>query len=520
MATASLLIYLAPLALLAAGVVSLRDRRATPERALRLTRLASLGALGAAALVVLTVVLAGPLTSPLIGVAGLGLQIQLDALSAMMFALVSFVGAVVIQFSRNYMDGDPRHGAFMGGLALVLGAVMLLVLSGNIVQLLLAWTATSLALHRMLLFYRERPGARLAARKKFLVARVGDSALITSATLVYFAFGTGEIAAITAAAGAGDIPTGAAWAAGLIAVAALLKSAVFPTHGWLTEVMETPTPVSALLHAGIINAGGFLVIRFADLMLASAGALHLLAIAGGLTAAIASLVMITQTSVKVSLAWSTVAQMGFMLLQCGFGAFTAAALHIVAHALYKAHAFLNAGNVVDKSRAGLALPATAPSLAKATLALTAAAGIAVAAGLAFGVTLETKPALVVLGAILVMGLTHLLLRLETADGGLLGMTRAVAIAGGVAVLYFALQMGTELLLQPTVPLATPTDPMTVALMISFLMIFAGVALAQILAPAWANTPGLKGFQRSLRHGLYANDLFNRLVGGTPGAARV
>ncbi len=520
MATASLLIYLAPLALLSAGILALRDRRGGPERALHLTRCASLGAIGIAVAAILTVLFAGPQTSPLIGAAGLGFQIQLDALSAMMLALVSFVGAVVIQFSRNYMAGDPRHGAFMGGLALVLGAVMLLVLSGNILQLLLAWTATSLALHRMLLFYRERPAARLAARKKFLVARVGDVALISAAILIYAAFGTGEIAAITAAASAGSIPAGAAWAAGLIALAALLKSAVFPTHGWLTEVMETPTPVSALLHAGVINAGGFLVIRFADLMLASAGALHLLAIAGGLTAAIASLVMITQTSVKVSLAWSTVAQMGFMLLQCGFGAFTAAALHIVAHALYKAHAFLNAGAAVDKSRAGLKLPAAAPGLAKATLALTAAAGIAVTAGMAFGVTLETKPALVVLGAILVMGLTHLLLRLETAQGGILGLTRAVSIAGGVAVLYFALQLGTELLMQPTVPLATLTDPITVALMISFLMIFAGVALAQILAPAWAAHPGLRGFQRSLRHGLYANDIFNRLVGGTPGAARV
>jgi NAD(P)H-quinone oxidoreductase subunit 5 len=159
-------------------------------------------------------------------------------------------------------------------------------------------------------------------------------------------YGTGDIATILNAASATAAP-GATWVAAFLALAAILKSAQFPTHGWLTEVMETPTPVSALLHAGVINAGGFLLIRFADVMLLSPGVLAVLVMLGGFTALFGGLVMLTQSAVKTSLAWSTVAQMGFMILQCGLALFPLALLHIVAHSLYKAHAFLASGQAVD-----------------------------------------------------------------------------------------------------------------------------------------------------------------------------
>ena len=136
-------------------------------------------------------------------------------------------------------------------------------------------------------------------------------------------------------------------AACLLALAALLKSAQFPTHGWLTEVMETPTPVSALLHAGVINAGGFLLIRFADVMVLHPSVMAVLVMIGGFTALFGGLVMLTQPAVKTSLAWSTVAQMGFMVLECGLGLFPLALLHIVAHSLYKAHSFLASGAAVE-----------------------------------------------------------------------------------------------------------------------------------------------------------------------------
>ena len=289
----------------------------------------------------------GAWDSTLIGTRGIGFSIHLDAISGVMLLLVSFIGWVVVRYTATYLDGEPRQGAFTGWLSLTLAAVLLLVLSDNLVQLVLAWIATSLFLHRLLLFYPERIAARRAAAKKFVTARIGDVALIAGATLLTFAYGTAEMAPILRAARAGYGGDLAIAAAGFLAVAALLKSAQFPMHGWLTEVMEAPTPVSALLHAGVINAGGFLLIRFADVMVLAPSVLDGLVLIGGFTALFAGLVMLTQPAVKTSLAWSTVAQMGFMILECGLALFPLALLHIVAHSLYKAHSFLASGGAVE-----------------------------------------------------------------------------------------------------------------------------------------------------------------------------
>jgi len=129
----------------------------------------------------------------------------------------------------------------------------------------------------------------------------------------------------------------------LLVGVAMLKSAQFPFHSWLPDTMETQTPLSALMHAGIINAGGFLIVRLSPVVSLSPVALNTLAIVGAFTAIFASLVMMTQASIKRMLALSTIAQMGFMMLQCGLGAFSIAVLHIVAHSLYKAHAFFIVG---------------------------------------------------------------------------------------------------------------------------------------------------------------------------------
>ena len=175
----------------------------------------------------------------------------------------------------------------------------------------LAWIATSLCLHQLLLFYRDRVPAQRAARKKAVIARLGDAALIGAVLLL-----AGSLRHRRhrddpgRRAGRARAPPACSGAAGLLALAALLKSAQFPTHGWLTEVMETPTPVSALLHAGVINAGGFLLIRFADVMLLAPGVLAVLVMIGGFTALFGGLVMLTQPAVKTSLAWSTIAPDG------------------------------------------------------------------------------------------------------------------------------------------------------------------------------------------------------------------
>ncbi len=291
---------------------------------------AGLAAMVIALVAVGLLILRGPATATLLP----GFSARLDVISVVMLCLVSFVGWVVLRYARSYVDGEARQGAFMGWMCATLAAVMLLVTAGHLVQLTLAWIATSLSLHQLLLFYPDRVQARRAAHKKLVTSGLSNIVLIVAAAVLWNGFGTGDIATILAEARAGNSGSFAVWAAALIALAAVLKSAQFPTHGWLTEVMETPTPVSALLHAGVINAGGFLMIRFADVMLTSPGVLAVLVMLGGFTAIFGSMVMLTQSAVKTSLAWSTVAQMGFMVLQCGLALFPLAFLHIVAHSLY------------------------------------------------------------------------------------------------------------------------------------------------------------------------------------------
>ncbi|MCA9549248.1 MAG: DUF2309 family protein [Myxococcales bacterium] len=504
---------LAPLGLLAVALAALAQPGRQPTRILAASRAAALFALALAVGGAGVVAALGPMSSPVLGWGGVGFGVRLDPLSAVMFLLVAFVGVVVIQYSRRYLDGDARHGLFLGRLSATLAGVMLLVLSKDIVQLVVAWVGTSLALQALLLFYSERPRARAAARKKFVVARIGDVCVVVAAALLVRTFGTTDLEALGAAAralaaGAG-VPLELHLAAGLLVVAALFKSAQFPTHGWLLEVMETPTPVSALLHAGIINAGGFLVLRFVDVVAASVPALVLLAAVGGATALIASVVMLTQTSVKVSLAYSTVAQMGFMLFECGIGAHGIAVVHIVAHSLYKAHAFLSSGSVIDLRRASW----VAPKVPRARVAtsiggLVGAAVIFVAVGLALGVPLFAQPALLTLGGILVLGLSLLLA--ASADGGPSAavFARVGLGATATALAYYGLELGSTWLMAPTLPATPHTAAPLVAVMVMVLIGFALVTIAQLLG-----MQGWSGAYVHLRNGLYAQAAFNRLVGG-------
>ena len=338
----------APITLLAVCLFAFQSPGLRPRIAVKAAEASAAFAVLVAALSGILLVFHGAGTSALIGFLGFGLSVRLDAVSVIMMLVVTFVGWVVVRYAGTYLDGEARQGQFTGWLLATLAAVLLLVIAGNLWMLAAAWVATSLLLHKLLLFYPERLGAQRAARKKYIIARVSDGALLAAMALLGYSYGTRDIGLIMEAAQNGAAPIGITWAAGLLAVAAVLKSAQFPFHGWLTEVMETPTPVSALLHAGVINAGGFLLIRFADVMLLSPGVLAVLVMVGGFTAIFGSAVMLTQPAVKTSLAWSTVAQMGFMILQCGLALFPLALLHIVAHSLYKAHSFLASGGAVTR----------------------------------------------------------------------------------------------------------------------------------------------------------------------------
>jgi NAD(P)H-quinone oxidoreductase subunit 5 len=454
----------------------------------------------------------GPTQSPLIGLDGIGLSIRLDVVSVVMLLLVSFIGWVVVRYTATYLDGEARQGAFTGWLCLTLAAVLVLVLSGDLVQLALAWVATSLCLHRLLLFYPNRVAAQRAAAKKFVTARLGDGALICAAVLLSLAYGTTDIAAILSAARAGSGGVAIA-AAGCLAAAALLKSAQFPTHGWLTEVMEAPTPVSALLHAGVINAGGFLLIRFANVMILSPGVLAALVMVGGFTALFGGLVMLTQPAVKTSLAWSTVAQMGFMILECGLGLFPLALLHIVAHSLYKAHAFLASGGAVEliaaNRRPG---PVAIPKAGAVGRAFLLALAIYAVVGFGFGFQ-HKSPQAIALGAILIFGVAYMLAQ-GLADAAPRALTqRTFVYAVATSVSYFALQEFAVWLTAGVLPSAPAPGPLEWMLIVLAVISFGLVAVVQAMFPLWAYHPAAAGLRVHLSNGFYANALFDRLLRG-------
>ncbi len=505
--------YAAPLALLpsaAVGVLSAgRGSRMLPK----LAEASALVAVVIAAMSAVLLVLHGPGDSRLIGLAGIGLSIRLDVVSVVMLLLVSFIGWVVTRYTATYLDGEPRQGAFTGWLCMALASVLVLVLCGNLIQLVLAWVATSLCLHRLLLFYPERIAARRAAAKKFVTARIGDVALLIAAMLLTVAYGTAEIGPILTAARSGSGGAPAIGAAGFLAAAALLKSAQFPLHGWLTEVMEAPTPVSALLHAGVINAGGFLLIRFADVMLLAPVVLAVLVIIGGFTALFAGLVMLTQPAVKTSLAWSTVAQMGFMILECGLALFPLALLHIVAHSLYKAHSFLASGGAVEQIAANRRPgPVAIPKAGAVVRAFVLALAIYAIVGFGFGFQ-HKSPQAIALGAILIFGVAYLLAQ-GLADAAPRALTRrALVYAVATTVGYFALQAFAAWLTSGALPPAPPPGPLEWTLIVLALASFGFVAGVQAMFPLWAYHPAAAGLRVHLSNGFYANAVFDRLLGG-------
>ena len=301
----------------------------------------------------------------------------------------------------------------------------------------------------------------------------------------------------------------------LVVLAALLKTAAFPLHGWLTEVMEAPTPVSALLHAGIINAGGLLLIRLAEPVQANPAAMTLLVMLGGFSALFGALVMLTQSAVKTALAWSTVAQMGFLLLQCGLGLWPLALLHIVAHSLYKAHGFLASGGAVravaEIRRPG---PVAVPDLKAVARAFALALLLygAVAAGFALLIGPKSAQALA-LGTILIFGVAYLLAQ-GLADAAPAELTKRTARASVAATLaYFTFQIIAGALWGANLPAPPVPGALEWALIVLALMSFGLVAVAQALFPLWAHHPASAGWRVHLANGLYLNTLLDRLIGG-------
>lgn len=296
-----------------------------------------------------------------------------SALGNWLAILVQLLGTIIGAFSSRYLQGESGQARYVVALAGVLAAVHLLLLANHWLVLVVAWALVGLALQHLLCFYPNRPFALLAAHKKRVADRLADILLVGAAALAWHEVGSGSFSVLWQHLAREGVSPSLQWSAVLLVLAAILRTALLPVHGWLIQVMEAPTPVSALLHAGVINLGGFVLIRFAPLLEAAMPARWLLIAFGLGTALFAGLVMLTRISIKVRLAWSTVAQMGFMLLECGLGLYTLAALHLIGHSLYKAHTFLSASSTVRQSKLQMmrtsAMPSTMSLFAAPFLAL-------------------------------------------------------------------------------------------------------------------------------------------------------
>lgn len=409
-----------------------------------LTHLAALNVIAAISALIISQTALGPISWTFGPKSLVSLSFYIDGVSSLMLSLVASVGWVICRFSIRYLDGEAQQGQYFKWTAFTLGAVSLVVLTGNLIVLVAALFLTSVGLHQLLVHYSDRPVARRAAAIKFFFSRLGDLALVVAAVALYRVFGTFELSEIFAEIAASSTATLAghqelAVAGWSLVLCAIFKSAQFPFHTWLPDTMESPTPVSALMHAGIVNAGGYLLIRTAPIVLLTPAALWTVAGIGAFTTLMAALVMLSQTSVKRKLAWSTIAQMGFMMLQCGLGAFSAALLHIVAHSLYKAHAFLSSGSVLKEqtsmntSTSVQHGPYAQPLAFVLSLAITI--GLYLGIGSLLGISPESKPGAAVLGFVLCLGIASWMRRMFLSEKTF--AVPAVSISAGLMLIYFA-----------------------------------------------------------------------------------
>nr|WP_258570823.1 proton-conducting transporter membrane subunit [Flavimaribacter sediminis] len=506
--------FLAPCVLSVLAIHAWRQPGCRPKGLPHLAEYAALAALGVAALGLVQVAVVGTAVLSFIE-APASRALNANLVTSALVLLVAFIGWVVVRYSRTYLDGEAQEGRFHALMLATLAAVLLFVQSGNLGMLILSSALIGFCLKRLLLFYRERPEARRAATKFALVWHGADAALVIAALLLVANYGTGNLGEIATVASKIGLTWSSSLGIALIVFAAALKTAAFPMHGWLTEVMEAPTPVSALLHAGIINSGGILLILLAGLVQLSPGVMAALVMIGGFTAIFGAAVMLTQSAVKTSLAWSTVSQMGFLLLQCGLGLWALALLHIVAHSLYKAHAFLSSGGAVQAvaslRRPGpIAVPSFAAVLKSFALALVLYALIATA----FSVLLGPKTAqALALGAILIFGVAYLVAQ-GLADLAPAELTKRTALLSlGAAIAYFAFQAGAQAFWGPALPLAPTPGPLEWALIVLAVASFGLVAFAQALFPLWAHHPSTAGLRVHLANGFYMNALLDRAIGG-------
>jgi NADH-quinone oxidoreductase subunit L len=289
-----------------------------------------------------------------IGKQTLTMGFEVNPLNALMLVVVTFVSTLVLLFSKGYMHGDDRFHVFYQYLCLFVFSMLGLVISPNLLQLYIFWELVGLCSYLLVGFWYFKPEAAAAAKKSFIVTRIGDVGLFIGIVLLYLATGTFDYDGIFKAVEAKQFAiqwmspeTLITLTAILVFVGAVGKSAQFPLHVWLPDAMEGPTPVSALIHAAtMVAAGVYLVARSFPLFAASPSAMTVVAVIGGFTAIFAAAIGLTQNDIKRVIAYSTVSQLGYMMLGLGVSAYVAGVFHLMTHAFFKALLFLAAGSVI------------------------------------------------------------------------------------------------------------------------------------------------------------------------------
>lgn len=432
--------------------------------------------------------------------------IQLDIVSSAMFVLVSTLALVVVRYSRTYLDGQRGLDRYARYLLLTVASVTVLVTSNNLAVLMVAWFATDVGLHQLLTFYRTRRQAIIVAHKKFLLSRLADACFVASIVLIGLDMGSLRIDVVNAIARASTtISPTLHLATVLLVFGVLLKTAQLPFHGWMLQVMEAPTPVSALLHAGVVNIGGFVMIRLAPVMGHAYIAQSILLGVGLFTTIIAALVMAKGVAIKGTLAWSTIGQMGFMLVQCGLGAWHLALMHVLAHSLYKAHTFLSSGSIVRQWRAAHLVHTPNASLIHLTAALIVVAVVVTpfyaATGLATGYTSG------VAALAFVLGLSFVPMIGRALASGLRAAMLAALFMVGASAAYFGWHVVFELA-APSINFGVEASSTKWTIVVAGLVV---LFLAQSIMQTSPNGRFARWLQPHLLSGLYIDDWVTRVT---------
>ncbi|MBA2667650.1 MAG: NADH-quinone oxidoreductase subunit L [Trueperaceae bacterium] len=278
----------------------------------------------------------------------LALGFHLDQLSLLMMLVITGVGALIHVYSIGYMHADSGFARYFAYLNLFVAAMLVLVMADSYLLMFVGWEGVGVCSYLLIAFWFKQGTNVDAARKAYIVNRIGDAGFLLAMFLMFRTFGTLDVAAVNAAVGAFAFGAGAITAIGLLLlVAATGKSAQIPLHVWLPDAMAGPTPVSALIHAAtMVTAGVYLIARASPIFATSPEASAAVAWVGAATALIAAFVAFAQTDIKRVLAYSTISQLGFMFVAVGVGAYSVAVFHLVTHAFFKALLFLVAGSVI------------------------------------------------------------------------------------------------------------------------------------------------------------------------------